>query len=130
MSIEENKRGVERYMEVMCTGDFDALMELMTEDAHWTVPGDLPVSGKHPKLEMKKILESMSEQFAGDIQWSTTGMIAEGNKVAAEAVSSIATTSGREYRNLYHIVFEFRDGKISDLIEYCDTKHVQDVFLS
>jgi uncharacterized protein len=128
--VEQNKRTVERYMEVMCTGDFDALRELMTDDAHWTVPGDLPVSGRHSMYEIKQILGQMAGQFAGLGAWKATGMIAEGDTVAAEAISSIDTRSGREYRNRYHIVFHFRDGKISDLVEYCGTKHLHDIFLS
>lgn len=130
MSTEQHKRAVEHFMEVMRTGDFDVVMDLMTDDAHWTVPGDLAFSGKHPKESMKALLESMASEFSGPISWEVTSMIAEDDKVAAEAVSSLETNSGRQYRNRYHILFTFRDGKISDLVEYCDTKHIHDVFLS
>lgn len=130
MSVEDNKQVVKKYMETMCTGDFDALMDVMTEDATWTVPGDLAVSGEHPKLEMKQILEAMATKFASPVVWEATGMIGEGDKVAAECLSSIDTSDGKEYRNRYHILFQIRDGKIAKLVEYCDTKHVQDIFLS
>lgn len=114
----------------MCTGDFDALMDVMTEDATWQVPGDLAVSGVHTKLAMKQILEQMATKFASPVIWTASGMIGEGDKVAAECLSSIDTNDGREYRNRYHILFQIRDGKVAKLVEYCDTKHVQDVFLS
>ena len=55
-------------------------------------------------------------------------MIAEGNKVAAEAVFDGVVQSGKVYLNYYHWLIEFREGKIARLKEYMDTLHAKDVF--
>jgi uncharacterized protein len=130
MGIEANKQLVHQFMQLFSTNDYAAMATLMTDDATWTVPGDLPISGEHPKDEMIKVLEQMQQQFATPVQWIATGMIAEGDSVAAECESSVDTSRGRQYRNKYHIVFHFHGGRISRLVEYCDTKHVNDVFLT
>ena len=57
-------------------------------------------------------------------------MIAEGDKVAAEATSHVAIQGGATYQNAYHFVFEFQDGRIARVKEYNDTKHAADTFFS
>ncbi|MGW5106110.1 nuclear transport factor 2 family protein [Nocardia sp. NPDC004123] len=130
MSIEAHKKLIVEFMKAFADTDYSTMTSLMTDDGTWTVPGQLPISGPHPKDEMVMLLEQMKEQFASPVEWVATGMIAEGDAVAVECYSSLDTTRGQEYRNRYHLIFRFRDGKISELIEYCDTKHVYDVFLA
>jgi ketosteroid isomerase-like protein len=56
------------------------------------------------------------------------GSVAEGNKVAVEAVGEMAFPDGREYHNTYHHLIEFREDRIILLREYFDTLYVQKVF--
>jgi len=58
-----------------------------------------------------------------------TGLIAEGDKVAAEVQSSGDLQNGRQYRQQYHFVLEFRDGKIAAVREYLDTQHAYEVWI-
>jgi ketosteroid isomerase-like protein len=53
--------------------------------------------------------------------------VAEGDKVAVEAVSEGQHVSGQTYSNEYHFLFEFREGKLLKLKEYMDTERVTDV---
>ena|GEM_PF-3098474 len=57
------------------------------------------------------------------------GLTAEGDRVAVEAESYGETASGKIYNNLYHFLFEVRDGKIQAVREYLDTLHTKDVFV-
>jgi ketosteroid isomerase-like protein len=56
------------------------------------------------------------------------GTVAEGNKVAVEAVGEMAFPDGRAYTNTYHHVIEFRGDRISKMREYFDTHYVRQVF--
>ena len=57
-----------------------------------------------------------------------SSLVAEGDKVAAEAVSYGKLASGRVYNNYYHFLIVVRDGKIARLNEYMDTYHAKDIF--
>jgi len=52
------------------------------------------------------------------------GMTAEGDRVAVEARSSGDLKNGAKYRNRYHFLLEFRDGRITELREHNDTLHL------
>jgi ketosteroid isomerase-like protein len=56
------------------------------------------------------------------------GMVAEGNKVAAEVRSYADLTDGRTYENQYHMLFTLRQGKIVEVKEYADTLLIAHMF--
>jgi len=56
--------------------------------------------------------------------------IAEGDSVALEVVSSGDLKNGRLFRQEYHMLMQFRDGKISAVREYLDTQHAYDVWVA
>jgi ketosteroid isomerase-like protein len=57
------------------------------------------------------------------------GLTAEGDRVAAEVESYGETTTGKIYNNLYHFLFEVRDGKIQSVRGYLDTMHAKEVLV-
>ncbi len=130
MSIEANKRIVRNFMAAIAAQNWHEMAELMTEDGTWVVPGDLPISGPYNRTALITMMQGMGERFASPVAFNELGMISEGDKVAVECSSEIDTKDGKQYRNRYHMLFEMRDGKIAQMREYCDTKHVYDVFLT
>ena len=66
---------------------------------------------------------------AGHIEWVIDDMVAEGDRVALEVTSSGDLKNGRLYRQEYHFLMEFRDGKISAVREYLDTQHAHAVWI-
>jgi ketosteroid isomerase-like protein len=56
------------------------------------------------------------------------GTVAEGDKVAVEAVGAMAFADGRTYENTYHHMIEFRGDRIIRMREYFDTHYVRKVF--
>ena len=53
--------------------------------------------------------------------------IAEADRVAVEVESAGDLKNGRRYRQQYHMLLTFKDGKISSVREYLDTQHANDV---
>lgn len=72
----------------------------------------------------------MLEGLQAGLRMTVTSAIAEGDKVAVEAVSAGDLKNGRRYRQEYHFLVEFRDGKISAVREYLDTQHAHDVWIA
>jgi ketosteroid isomerase-like protein len=56
------------------------------------------------------------------------GLVAEGDKVAAEIRSHAELTDGRIYENQYHMLFTLRQGKIAEVKEYADTLLIARMF--
>ena len=61
------------------------------------------------------------------IYWAEGTQPAEGERVAVEAESHGELNNGAIYNNHYHFLFIVRDGKITAIKEYNDTKHASDV---
>ena len=64
------------------------------------------------------------------LRMTVTSSIAEGDRVALEVTSSGDLKNGRRYRQDYHFLIEFRDGRISAVREYLDTQHAHDVWIA
>jgi ketosteroid isomerase-like protein len=54
----------------------------------------------------------------------------EGSSVALEVESRGDLVNGRLYRQQYHMLMEFRDGRIAAVREYLDTQHAHDVWIA
>ncbi len=61
---------------------------------------------------------------------SVLSCLAEGDQVALEVVSAGDLKNGRQYRQEYHMLMKFRDGKIASVREYLDTQHANDVWVA
>jgi ketosteroid isomerase-like protein len=70
----------------------------------------------------------MLEGLTAGLSMTVLCAIAEGDRVALEVVSSGDLKNGRLYRQEYHFLMEFRDGKISAVREYLDTQHAHAVW--
>ena len=54
-------------------------------------------------------------------------MTAEDDRVSVEATSEGKHVSGVMYRNHYHFLFTWRDGKLVEMKEFMDTEKVTDI---
>ena len=137
MSAEEqNKEVCIKFMTTSPPASFD----LLAEDLSWTIMGKesgSELKGAQTKEQFiadlagagnTKGLDNVSEKvFPKGLRLKIHGVIAEGNKGALEAESFADTSTGKKYSNVYHFLFELRDGKIITLREYMDTAHQIDV---
>jgi ketosteroid isomerase-like protein len=128
MGIEENKAVVGALYERMNARQYDAMWELFTPDAKWG-GGRYSSEASAPIDRMKAVMVDPMPAFTdGGITFTLHSLTAEGDRVAAEVESYAPTTAGKVYNNHYHMLFEFRDGRIAVVKEYADTAHARDVF--
>src|SRR5271170_5092423 len=130
MDLNQNKRSVMKFFEGINAGDMNAAADAFAEDATFWVPGSLPFSGTlHGRTAIleKNLLPSVKLSVPGTLKVEVRNIIAEGDMVAAEWVTSRKTISGRDYVNYFHGLFQVRDGKIQSLREYLDTLYAKEV---
>lgn len=130
-SVETNKATVKSFLAVFSTGDVAGILDGLEDDATWWVSGRLQgLSGTYTKADLGSLLKGATALYTtGALRITPLEMIAEGNRVAVEAESYAELTDGRIYNNLYHFVFEIRNGRIARVKEYMDTDHANATFL-
>lgn len=130
-SVETNKAIVKSFLAVFSTGNVAGILDGLEDDATWWVSGRLQgLSGTYTKADLGPLLKGATALYTtGALRITPLEMIAEGNRVAVEAESYAELTDGRVYNNLYHFVFEIRNGRIARVKEYMDTDHANATFL-
>ena len=126
-NIEINKKLVSSFFEVLNAGDIDGLLNTYADNGSCQTMGETLISGVMNKEQIAATAGSIFDVFPDGLKFNVVDMIAEGDRVAVEAVSQGEHISGQTYSNEYHFLFEFRDGKLFRLKEYMDTEHVTDV---
>lgn len=121
---------VEHFFATFSTGDVDRIMNSLTDDASWWVSGKIEgMSGTNSKQQLGELLRAVVPLYkTGALKIWPTSMIAEGNKVAAEAESYAELNNGKTYNNRYHFLIELDGGKVRNVKEYCDTHHMLETF--
>lgn len=128
MSIETNKILVTRFWEVFTSGNYDAVLAMLTDDATWWVGGTTALSGTYSKSEFAKLVGNIASMAPKGLRVTPKLLTAEDDRVAVEAESHAEINNGRTYRNIYHFMMIIRDGKFSAVREYLDTEHVTATF--
>ena len=127
MGIAENKELARRFVAAISKGDVDAIQSSFADDGTvWTL-GTMPISGTFTKDQVAMASHRVLDLFPKGLTITITGMTAEDERVAIEAVSHGVHASGRNYSNTYHFLMRARDGKIVEWREYMDTMHANDV---
>ena len=130
--MKSNRELAVELFERFTRSDIDGVLGMMTEDATWLVPGKRelsPAAGLYDKRKIGKLFHTMLGRLKNGLKMTVKSAIAEGDKVALEAESAGDLTNGNLYRQQYHFLIEFRDGKISAVREYLDTQHAHDVWI-
>jgi ketosteroid isomerase-like protein len=132
MTTQENKHLATELFDRFSASDLDGVLALLAEDATWQVPGKAELSrvaGVYDKPRIGQLFHRMLSQLQDGLKMSVLGSIAEGDSVAVEVDSSGDLKNGRKYRQQYHFLITFRDGKIATVREYLDTHHAWDVWM-
>src|SRR6185295_5043968 len=132
MDTERNRVIAQRFFELFSASDIDGVLALMTDDATWRIPGKkelTPTAGVYTKERIGRLFRRMVENLSDGLRMTVLSSIAEGDRVALEVISSGDLRNGRLYRQEYHFLMEFRDGRISAVREYLDTQHAHDVWI-
>jgi len=132
MSAEANKNVVLSFFENFSGGKVDAALALMSDTATWWVagkPDKFVLAGTKTKTQFAELLQGIGTAMPKGLRVIPKGLTAEGDRVAAEAESYGETATGKIYNNLYHFLFEVRDGKIQAVREYLDPMHAKEVLV-
>jgi uncharacterized protein len=131
VTTEENKRSAVELFARFSAGDIPGVLALMTDDVTWRLSGKpelSPVTGIYNKERLKRLFDRMLAQLESGLQMTVVGLVAEGDNVAVEVESQGDLRNGRKYRQQYHFLIAFRDGRIAAVREYLDTHHAYDVW--
>ena len=130
-TTEQNKAAAFRFFERFSASDIPGALALMTDDSTWWIPGKKdrsPAAGLYSKEKIGRLFGRMLDALESGLAMTVVSCIAEGDSVALEVVSSGDLRNGRQYRQEYHMLLRYREGKIASVREYLDTQHANDVW--
>ena len=126
-----NKDLIQRFIEAMRVSDIASLETMITDDFTWWIAGKpeyLQTAGEHDKTFFLGFFAGGGDTFPNGARFDVTGMVSEGDRVAAEAHLTATTAMGTTYDNLYHFLFEIEGRRIKRMKEYMDTHHAKVTF--
>jgi uncharacterized protein len=132
MGTETNKLVVLSFFENFSVGKVEEALALMADSTTWWVagkPDKFALAGTKTKTQFAELLKRIGAAMPKGLRVTPNGLTAEGDRVAVEAESYGEMASGKIYNNLYHFLFEVRDGKIQVVREYLDTMHAKEVLV-
>lgn len=126
MGAGENKKLLIDIFARMGRGDTRALSEAMSDDFRWVFPGSWSWSGswESKPVVLTGLLRPLMAQFS-DYRVEATGITAEDDRVVVRARAIATTTRGESYPQNYCFIFRVAGGKLTEVIEYCDTALVE-----
>jgi ketosteroid isomerase-like protein len=127
MQTETNKQVVQAFFDAMSRGDIAGFIDLYDDEGSVWTSGNTLISGTLTKAQIEQGAGAIFDAFPEGLTFTVHAMTAEGDRVAVEAESNGTHVSGKHYRNLYHFLFEMRNGKVLKLKEYMDTEMITDV---
>lgn len=133
MEQNDHKKVVLEFFQGINQENMEAAADAFAEDATFWVPGSLPFSGTlHGRKAIleKNLIPSAKLSVPGTLKVEVRNIIAEGEYVAVEWITSRKTLNGRDYVNYFHGLFQVRGGKIQSLREYLDTLYAKEVLFS
>ncbi len=112
------------FLQCLCDGgDLDECFALLTEDfTYWNIVNAKSVD----KAELRRQIKRRKRQV--EINLDLIRCLNDGESVVIEAHGQGVTPDGRHYDSPYVFIFETRDGVITSLREYSDTRLAEQLF--
>ena len=114
--MTENKKTVEKYIEGFRRSDHQMILDCLTDDVVWKMPG---VYTHHGKEEFDKEIEN--DNFAGRPTIQIKRLVEENDLVIAEGAVQGRMKNGNSLDAVFCDVFEMTGGKIGSLTSYLMT---------
>ncbi|MFI6775375.1 nuclear transport factor 2 family protein [Nocardia sp. NPDC050412] len=128
MSAAANKKLIEHIFDQMAQGNTRAMGAAMAEDFRWIFPGNWSWSGIwEPKtVVLNELLRPLMAQFT-EYRSAADFVIAEDDRVVAQVRGHGITAGGEPYEQTYCFIFRIANGRLTEVIEHCDTALVERV---
>jgi ketosteroid isomerase-like protein len=129
----ETREVVQAFLDqVVAHGElYDAAKTFAAEDVTWSFPKslrDAPIRNKRDVEEWFGTREA--ELFHEAPKITVEALVVDGKSAAAQIHAIGQATSGKTYDCRYVFMMTIEDGKIAEMTEFFDTKHVVDTFHS
>ena len=123
MSVEHNKAVIREIYAALETGDRSVFGASVDPDYVWRFPSKASWSDRYEgQADVRsRLLAPLFNQFTSTYTARLINLLGEGDTIVAEIEGDAETKSGVRYNNQYCMLFHFRDGKIIEIVEYCDT---------
>ena len=123
--VEANKAVVQQYWDALAARDWDAMMALLTDDAHYTdigTPGPGGIGPEGVVARLKIGIEPLSDYK----HLPGTNMIGEGDLVMTEHTEQWHFHTGEVIDHSFVSVTQLRDGKIFRWHDYSNIANITD----
>ena len=130
MDAAANKELLRGIFEAWSRGDARPLIEAMDDEFSWIFPGSWSWSGTWgpKKVVVEDLLRGqLAPQFAERFESHADFFLADEDRVVVQTRGHTVTTAGEPYENTYCMIFRVRAGKLTEVIEHCDTSLVDRV---
>jgi ketosteroid isomerase-like protein len=129
IQVDTPRKRLEFVFSETAKGDWQPFVDVLSEDAEWTVIGSTGWSKTYrgkPQI-LSDLFAPLRRVLAPPRTSHALYMIAEGNMVAVQGQGKNTTRDGRRYDNTYCWIFAFRDGRVRAVTEYADTELMRSV---
>jgi ketosteroid isomerase-like protein len=129
MSAQENRQLLASIFDSLAAGDGRPLVDAMDDDFRWRFAGEWSWArdwGKTKREVQTNLLRPLMAQFTS-YRCSAEEIIAEDDRVVVRARADAMTTRGDLYPQSYCYVFCVQNGRLVEVLEYCDTALVERV---
>jgi ketosteroid isomerase-like protein len=124
-----NKQLLTAIFDALSVGDTRPFVDAMAEDFRWRFAGEwswVRDWGATKREVRENLLRPLMEQFLS-YRAHAEEILADGDRVVVRARAIARTTRGEGYPQAYCYVFGVTDGRLSEVIEYCDSALVERV---
>ena len=125
--MHENKQVVVRFLEALGQADIPALAGLMAPGSVAICTGTCALSGSRGRETILGTAGLLKQVTKNGIRFHIVSMTAEDDRVSAEMRGECELVNGAVYNNEYHFLFTVKDGQITMMKEYLDTRMVDDI---
>jgi len=129
VTTQDNRHLLTAIFASLAEGDARPLTDAMSENFRWRFAGEWTWvrDWGHTKQEVRQnLLQPLMAQFTA-YRSRAEEIIADGDRVVVRATAEATTTGGEAYPQAYCYVFRVEKGRLTEVIEYCDTALVERV---
>lgn len=117
------------FVRALFSGDVETFKALVHPEFESVIIGDLPFAGKRTRKEFLAFLADFRTEFepGGAFTFTFGKVVADTRTVFMEAESRIPLRNGNLYNNHYVLIADVVDGRVRELKEFGDSRHVATV---